>query len=408
MNNADFTLTEYQSAVLSLSEIDARWLASLQPRRFEVIPLAGSALWQVSCGPTVGVVELPSGTVLRCQPKAPVRNVFFMLATAYEFGSPFLDQALAFERIDELFDFLVEHLANLIDARLARGLYRAYIEREENLHAVRGRIMVAEDMRQNAILRHRTMCQFTEFTWDIPENRVIRQTVFAMSRSVRRPDLQRRLAALDRALGEIDPAPLPLSAFGTFQYHRSNDDYRPIHRLCRLLLEGASVSEHTGRIGFRAFLLDMNRLYEQFLTVALANELHGDLMLLAQRPTYLDQTSMVAIQPDMTVLRNGRAVVIADAKYKLRTGPEHAHTDLYQMLAYCTAEQVRQGVLIYPRWEGAGESAVRVRKSPVEIAHVAIDLGGSIASVRTELRRLADLLREWSDRASGRLTISAA
>lgn len=406
--NDYLSLTEYQPAALPLSEADAAWLANLQPRRFEVFPVAGGDLWQVACGSTVGVVELPSGMVLRCQPKAPVRNVFFMLATAYRFGSPFSDQALAFERVDELFDFLVEHLANLIDARLARGLYRAYIDREENLPAVRGRIMVAEDLRQNAILRHRTMCQFTEFTWDIPENRVIRQTVFAVSRLVRRPDLQRRLAALDRALGEIDPAPLPLSAFDTFHYHRLNEDYRPIHRLCRLLLDGASVSEDAGRIGFRAFLLDMNRLYEQFLTVALDEELRGDSRMIAQRPAYLDTDGSVRIEPDMTILRDGRAVVIADAKYKLRTGPEHAHADLYQMLAYCTAEQVRQGVLIYPRWEGAGESVVQVRNSPVEIAHVAIDLGGSIAAVRTEVGRLAGLLREWSNRAPAERVISAA
>jgi 5-methylcytosine-specific restriction enzyme subunit McrC len=388
-----FTLTEYRPEALPVDNMDARWLAILEPRRFEVWPETGSDRWIVSPGSTVGVLELPSGSRLRCQPKAPVRNVFYMLATAYGFRDPFLDQALAFERIDELFDFLVEHLANLIDARLERGLYRAYVERQDNLPAVRGRILIAEDVRRNAVLRHRTFCQYTEFTWDIPENRVIRQTVFAMSRLVRSPVLQQRLAALDRALGEIDPAPLPLSRFDTFHYHRLNDDYRPIHRLCRLLLEGASVSEQTGDLGFRAFLLDMNQLYETFLSVALRDALGDGLELTSQRVRHLDRDNRVTIRPDLAVLAGGIPCVIADAKYKLTSGPGQGHADLYQMLAYCTAEQVHRGVLIYPRWEGAGASTVRVRNSPVEIERFSIDLGGSIADIQTEVRRLASRLR---------------
>lgn len=403
-----FTLIEYQPVALPIGDADARWLAALEPRRFEVWPENGSERWVVSPGSTVGIVELPSGALLRCQPKAPVRNVFYMLATAYGFRSPFLDQAIAFEQIDELFDFLVEHLANLIDTRLERGLYRAYVEREENLAAVRGRIMIAEDLRRNAVLRHRTFCQFTEFTWDIPENRVIRQTVFAMSRLVRRAGLQQRLAALDRALGEIDARPLPSSVFDTFHYHRLNDDYRPIHRLCRVLLEGASVSEHTGDLGFRAFLLDMNLLYEQFLTVALRDALGGGLELTSQWARHLDLDGRVTIRPDLAVLFGETALVIADAKYKLSSGPEQGHTDLYQMLAYCTAERVSRGVLIYPLWEGASTTTVRVRNSPVEIERFAIDLGGSIAAMQSEVRRLASRLRLLAGESAPELPRSAA
>ncbi len=182
---------------------------------------------------------------------------------------------------------------------------------------MRGRILIGEDLRRNAVMRHRTYCQFSEFTWDVPENRVIRQTVFAMSRLVQGDPLQRRLAMLDRTLGEIDPAPLPLSTFDTFHYHRLNDDYRPIHRLCRLLLEGSSVSETAGETGFRAFLLDMNVLYEQFLSVALAEAMPPGLLLASQRVSHLDQQRWIEIRPDLTLLRAGMPVLIADAKYKL-------------------------------------------------------------------------------------------
>ena len=387
--NGTIELREYQQSRVQLSDADLDWLLGPGKARFTLTPIRGSDEWWLSPESSVGVVVLPSGRRVHCQPKAPVRNVFFMLATALDLRSPFMDQPVHFERIDELFDFLVEHLANLIDARLQSGLYRSYIEREENLRAVRGRIMIGEDLRRNAVMRHRTFCQFSEFTWDVPENRVIRQTVFAMSRLVRRNDLQRRLATLDRALGEIDPTPLPLSTFDTFQYHRLNEDYRPIHRLCRLLLEGSSVSEVAGAMGFRAFLLDMNMLYEQFLTVALAEAMPAGFVLASQRVTHLDQQRWIAIRPDISLLSGGTTVLIADAKYKLYEHERKGHSDLYQMLAYCTAEGIDHGVLIYPKWEQGGESTVQVRNSPIAISRFAIDLGGPIADVRGEVLRLA-------------------
>lgn len=390
--NDPIELREYQPARVDLETSDVEWFLNQGRNRFTLAPVPGSPDWWLSPNSTVGVIVLPSGRRVHCQPKAPVRNVFYMLATALDLRSPFMDQPVHFERIDELFDFLVEHLANLIDARLQTGLYRSYIDREENLRAVRGRILVGEDLRRNAVMRHRTFCQFSEFTWDVPENRVIRQTIYALSRIVRNPNLQRRLATLDRTLGEIDPTPMPLSTFDTFQYHRLNDDYRPIHRLCRLLLEGSSVSEAMGTTGFRAFLLNMNVLYEHFLAVALAGALAPDLALVTQRPTHLDLDHRILMKPDMSVLSAGVPVLLGDAKYKLLDGDQKGHADLYQMLAYCTADGIDHGVLVYPKWEHIEESTVRIRKSPIAISRVSIDLNGSIADVRGEVMRLAKRL----------------
>ena len=387
--NGTIDLVEYRPSPVMLAAEDRDWLLGPASSVFSLVPIAGSDAWWLGCGPTVGVVALPSGRLVRCNPKAPVRNVFFMLATAYGFRDPFLDQPIEFERIDELFDFLVEHLANLVDQRLEAGLYRSYVEREENLAAVRGRIMIAHDVRQNAILRHRTYCLYSEFTWDIPENRIIRQTVFAMSRLVRRPDLQRRLAALDRMLGEIDPAPLPPAVFSTFHYHRMNDDYRTIHRLCELLLQGASVSERFGDYGFRAFLLDMNRLYESFLTVALREALPHPWSTVDQHWSHLDDARSIAIRPDLVLMHEGKRTLIGDAKYKLRATNDAIHHDLYQVLAYCTAEGIDRGMLIYPAWEGAGRGTISIRNSPVRIVREMVDLGGTVDGLRDEVRRLA-------------------
>jgi 5-methylcytosine-specific restriction enzyme subunit McrC len=136
-------------------------------------------------------------------------------------------------------------------------------------------------------------------------------------------------------------------------------------------------------------MLDMNVLYEQFLTVSLAEALAPDLAPLGQRTSHLDDDHRIQIRPDLSLLREGVPVLIGDAKYKLLEGDQTGHADLYQMLAYCTAEGIEHGLLVYPKWEGIAVSTVRVRTSQIAISRVSIDLSGSIADVRGEVLRLA-------------------
>ena len=185
--------------------------------------------------------------------QVPIGNFFVMLAIAFDLDPDFLSETTTYQRIDEVFEFVIEYFAELVDRRINRGLYRSYIEREENLLAVRGRIAIGEDVRRNHILRHRTYCRFTELTWDIPENQIVRQVAHMTAGWVSRPALRDELRRIDRMLAEVAPATLPASAINRFTDGRLNDDYRPVHALCRLFLEGSSVSEDAGSSTFAHF-----------------------------------------------------------------------------------------------------------------------------------------------------------
>ncbi len=55
------------------------------------------------------------------------------------------------------------------------------VEEEANLPTVRGRILVAADLHWNAVLRHRTYCRFTTYSWDLRENQIVRHVVHLLS-----------------------------------------------------------------------------------------------------------------------------------------------------------------------------------------------------------------------------------
>jgi hypothetical protein len=54
------------------------------------------------------------------------------------------------------------------------------------------------------------------------------------------------------------------------------------------------------------------------------------------------------MRPDLTIDRNGRPVVVVDAKWKRRASCPVVTEDVYQVIAYATALGARRAVLVYP------------------------------------------------------------
>jgi 5-methylcytosine-specific restriction enzyme subunit McrC len=152
-------------------------------------------------------------------------------------------------------------------------------------------------------------------------------------------------------------------------YHRLNDDYRLLHDFCRLFLDNSTISERAGDVAFKGFLLDMNKLYENFVTQAfLTASLGSDLVVKPQDPDSLSEypSLPLRIRPDITVRSGDGVVSVVDAKYKRIEGMFENH-DFYQMVAYGTALACSETYLVYPSTEWTDDRPVVVKNSPITI-----------------------------------------
>jgi 5-methylcytosine-specific restriction enzyme subunit McrC len=386
-------LTEYTSTQLDIGQADTTELSRLG---IDVrLDLGGSGVW-INPGSTVGVVRLPSGQVLEFRPKVPLRNLLWMLAYANDIPVKF-DTTVELAEFPQIFEYIASYFAELVESQIDRGLYRNYVEEEDNLAAVRGKILIADDLRHNLVLRQRIYCRYTSFSWDLPENQVIRQVIQHLAGWGFGPDLARRLRSLDIQLDEVSRVSFSASDIDRFVYNRQSESYRPIHRLCQLFLRASSLSEHAGEIRFDGFLFDMNALFERFVTVALGKALVFPLALQDQYPTTLDSGSRVNMRPDLVIFRSGTAALVADCKYKrLRNDRDFKHHDLYQMLAYTTAMNLATGVLIYPRDAQDIDAKLDVKNSQTIIREVSISLNGTVDELQEEIGRLATSLTRWT------------
>lgn len=303
--------------------------------------------WVLRAGGWVGSLPVGDELLLRFEPKVPVGNLFRMLEYAYDLGAfRWLEGSVPAASLDDLFERLIQLLADRVRDRVRRGLHRAYLPRRDRLSHVRGRLDLPALLRRPGHLL--LDCHFQEQTADLEDNRILAWTLHRMVHCVacRRPEVRAAAAAALRALrGGVTLEPYSAEACVGRVYHRLNDDYRPLHALCRFLLDGSGPGLGTGDRGSLPFLVSMHRLFEEFVHRWLAAHLPPGLEVQSQRQLPVRGVSFI---PDLVVEDRaaGRPFLVIDTKYKAPSAP--AAADVAQVVAYATGLGVRDAVLLYP------------------------------------------------------------
>jgi 5-methylcytosine-specific restriction enzyme subunit McrC len=156
------------------------------------------------------------------------------------------------------------------------------------------------------------------------------------------------------------------------------------------VLQATSVEHRPGGVLLNGFLLDMPKLFEDFVTVALREALVAEFggRVDGQDRHYLDQAAKVVLRPDIVWKVCGSPVAVIDAKYKAEKPAGYPNADLYQLLAYCTVLGLREGHLVYAK--GNEEPAHHVvRQSGINIFCHAIDLDQPPEVLLSQMCRLA-------------------
>lgn len=151
------------------------------------------------------------------------------------------------------------------------------------------------------------------------------------------------------------------------------------------------------------YLFSMAKIFEDFVAVALAEALkpYGGRASF-QYPTHLDEGDLVDVRPDFVWLREGRPVIVADAKYKAEKPAGFPNADLYQLLAYCTVLDLLVGHLIYAKGNEP-TSEYTVRRAGIRLIAHTLDLSLPPGELLASIDSLAC---KFETRSSGPAQIS--
>lgn len=351
---------------------------------------AGAGRWHVAAGRKVGVARV--GEVqLAIAPKVRIDRLVFMLgyAQAPDFWR---DAPVDVDVESDLPEALAEAFGRLATKALEQGLLHGYQEVEDTLPVMRGRVRVGDQISQHYGRNLPLAVRYDEFSADIPENQLLLAATVRLLRMGITGAARRRLQRLRLQLADVTLPPRGMTT-PAWRPSRLNQRYQPALHLAEVVLAGDSFEHRAGELQVSGFLVDMWRIYEDFVSVAMREALagHGGVASLQHR-MHLDEARTVAMRPDFVWSRGGAPLVVADMKYKAEKPAGFPNADLYQLLAYCTVMGLSEGHLIYA--QGAEEPAIHdIAGADVWVHAHALDLdqppGVLLEQVRELARRLA-------------------
>jgi 5-methylcytosine-specific restriction enzyme subunit McrC len=384
-------LVEYESRDYELTGQQARDLAGTGI--VAVQPAWTHGAFRVTATSTIGVLRVRDDLEIRVRPKLPVRRVIYLLAHA-------VGLAVWDERIIDLDDdaeidlALASAFANAAELALQRGPRSDYFTVDDALYLVRGRLNTNEQRRRFGCPLPVSVT-YDEYGPDILENQLLLGAANVLRRLASPPPtLRRRLRRVVVTLDGVRPGRRN-DAHREQRFSRLNEHYRPAVALARIALlgHGFELGRQSPAIGFT---VDMNRVFEGFLSVALADAIerrHGG-HLISQRPDHLDTAHHVRIRPDLTWIVDGYPAAVVDAKYKaLGGGGGPADPDLYQAVAYAIALDVPVTYLVHAT-RSNGYHSLDVRNSGVIVRISGLDLSAPLDNLRSQVDHLADDMAE--------------
>ncbi len=387
------TLCEYESRPVYF-QLDSRQLAGLKAAHIDVTAqTVDGAIWDLHPSSYIGTVRLGDLSIV-VRPKIPIDRVMFLVAYALDPNDwkKYFNLYPNNDVLESIIPAFVHHTHQAI----RRGLLQGYRTEEEALHTVRGRIRFNDQINRRFGIPLPVEVAYDEFTEDIKENRLLNTALHRLSRLPVGSERSRQdVNGLRPAFNTVGLGDYRRGA-PEVQYTRLNSHYRPAVELARLIIDNSSLELFHGEVAGASFLLDMNKVFERFLFVALreALGLPGRVWRSGERLT-LDVDGKIRLYPDLSWWSGGHCRFVGDAKYKRITPTGFQHADIYQMLAYCTAADLPSGLLVY----AAGESepgVYRIRKADKVIEVDSLDLKGQPEDILTEVKRIAEKVKQHS------------
>jgi 5-methylcytosine-specific restriction enzyme subunit McrC len=383
------TLQEWSRAEdLELTAAQVETLANTD--RFVLRPQPGtSQRWRLSATSYVGVARIGE-LQLKVVPKVGVHRLLELLCTSLDRIS-WDDQEVALGESDDLLRIVAESFTRRAEQVVRRGVLQGYRSVEESMFGLRGRIDMGRQLSRRYGLLLPVEVTYDDYTIDVIENQLLLGAGMVLLRMGDLPTgVASRLRRLEVQLDGVRPTP-PSPFPPRVAWTRLNERYRPATTLARLILKSSSLDiEGNPTSSSDAFLVDMNKVFEDVVGLGLQKVLEGTGMrVLLQHTDHLDYHRCVEIRPDIVVRdTSGSVAAVADIKYKRPSTDKLSPGDVYQAVAYATRYGLDRVFLIFAEPPPVPELQV----GDITVRLLSVDLS---ATAFERERALTAIAQEW-------------
>ena len=258
-----------------------------------------------------------------------------------------------------LFEIFISMFLEELAMLIRKGIKSDYIAKEDNLHFLKGKLKINEQIKYNYIHKERFFIAYDEYSSDRIENRLIKtalQYLYKKSKSSRN---QQRIREFLFVFDEVKPSKNFKTDFTKVKSNRQMRDYEQVLLWCKTFLLGNSFSPYRGNSVAFALLFDMNKLFESYVYDYLRKKGKYDSITAQDSGYHLaylnGRDAKFRLKPDIVINKNkeDKKTIIVDTKWKLLS-EDFVHkgvsqSDMYQLFAYGTKyKNCQRMFLIYP------------------------------------------------------------
>ncbi|MCI8371848.1 MAG: 5-methylcytosine-specific restriction endonuclease system specificity protein McrC [Lachnospiraceae bacterium] len=299
-----------------------------------------------------------------------INNIYHMLSYAFQTLNQENYADVAVESFDEMYDLLAAILAKGIGRQLKQGLYREYINRQEECSVMRGKINMPGTIKNRLTHKRVLTCDFDELSENNLLNQILKTTVMLLLRNAKvkakyKDDLKKNLLFFSN-VDILEPTQIRWSAI---RFQRNNQMYRMLISICQLIIEGMLITTAAGDYRLASFVDEqrMCRLYEKFILEYYSRHYPQLTVTASQIPWAVDDgiRTMLPVMRSDIHLQKDHTVLIIDAKYYSHTTQIQydKHTlhsnNMYQIFTYvknrdyafADEEHKVSGMLLYAKTE---------------------------------------------------------
>lgn len=290
-----------------------------------------------------------------------------MLTYAFQILRQSNFEEIAAEGFENIHDMFAAILGKGVAGQLKQGLYREYVNKSDDLVAMRGKLNLQGTIKNRIQHKQVLTCDFDELSENNLLNKILKTTMVLLvkqksvkteNRAVLKKDLL-YFADVDY----IEPANI---RWDQVRYQRNNQSYRMLLNVCRLVIDGMLLSTEQGNAKMATFLDDqrMCHLYEKFILEYYRYhhpELHANPDQVAWNLDDDNDMWLPCMITDITLKKNGR-ILILDAKYyghQMQSNYDvqtFRNANLYQIFTYVKNLDTKHdgsvaGMLLYAKTE---------------------------------------------------------
>lgn len=331
----------------------------------------------------VGVIETSRGLTIEILPKIffnysdedynielqNTKKVFLKMLSKLK-NSPFLNISSAHLKTSSSFPLLEVFIENYIEEikKIIRsGLKSQYVNRQENLNFMKGKVVNSLNFKYNHSNKARFYCAFDEFSENMVYNQLIKSTLLKLNRVSKSHYNRTNIIQILHHFESVSESTDHISELRKVgENNRLFLNYKQAISWSEVFLMNKSFTNFSGNSRNIAILFPMERIFEDYIGYLMKNYADGHEIKTQDKSYYLvsnhKNNEKFGLKPDIVATNeSNQEQIIFDTKWKLideTKGNKNyniSQADMYQLYAYGKKYDLKNGfptepklVLLYP------------------------------------------------------------